>query len=409
MANRQLRLAIICMTICMGSRWDPVAAQDETNRATAAPINRAAGRGAAGTQDEIVADPDEARWSDRSSKPGAGVSSQPPKFLPNSAGQVWRTYDLSPYTEGIEDVEKPEQAVIDWVLRETGTDLWFSDPLGILNAGPSQLLVYHTPDVQERVAKIVQQLVASEGRPYVLQLRLVSVGSPSWRSRAMQMMKPIQVQSTGVDAWLMSKGDAALLIGEIRKRRDYTDHGSPRLVIPNGQSMTLTKRTPRSYTRNVRFNQNSRPGFQLMPGSIDEGFKLSISPMIEPGEEAIDAVIRCEIDQVERFRNVKADVQTLSGPTQRVQLQVPQVSSWRLHERFRWPTDKVLVLTCGIVATPESAGPSLSQALQLPASLPQSASRADAMLFLEFKGKAPKAMVDGSRATSRSVDFNGRY
>jgi hypothetical protein len=224
------------------------------------------------------------------------------------------------------------------------------------------------------------------------------------------MMKPVQVKSTGVDAWLISKGDAALLVGEISKRRDYTDHGSPRLVIPNGQSMTLTKRKPRSYTRSVQFDRSRQPGFQLSRSSIDEGFELTVSPMIEPGDENIDAVIRCEIDQVEKFRNVNADVRPLTGPTKRVQLQVPQVVSWRLHERFRWPTDKVLVLTCGVVATPEAEGPSLSQTLQLPTALSRSASRADAMLFIECKGKATKAIINGSRSASRgSVNFNGRY
>src|SRR6187401_3512750 len=54
--------------------------------------------------------------------------------LPNDYGQVWREYDISPYTLRVRDVTKPEQAVIDWVLRETGTEVWFSEPLGILNA-----------------------------------------------------------------------------------------------------------------------------------------------------------------------------------------------------------------------------------------------------------------------------------
>src|SRR5262245_47332394 len=52
--------------------------------------------------------------------------------LPNDQGKVWREYDISPYTLRVRDVAKPEQSVIDWILRETGTDIWFSDPLGIL-------------------------------------------------------------------------------------------------------------------------------------------------------------------------------------------------------------------------------------------------------------------------------------
>ena len=49
------------------------------------------------------------------------------KELPNGAGQVWRDYDLTPYTSRVTTTAKPEQAIIDWILRETGTDVWFGE------------------------------------------------------------------------------------------------------------------------------------------------------------------------------------------------------------------------------------------------------------------------------------------
>jgi hypothetical protein len=59
-------------------------------------------------------------------------------------------------------------------------------------------------------------------------------------------------------------------------------------------------------------------------------------------------------------------------------IQVPQLVSWRLHERFRWPSDHVLILSCGVVATPtndKSAMPLLGPLV--------SSNRADALLFIE--------------------------
>ncbi len=52
--------------------------------------------------------------------------------LPNSAGQIWREYDISPYTSQIKSTEDPQKAVTEWILRETGTEMWFNQPLGIL-------------------------------------------------------------------------------------------------------------------------------------------------------------------------------------------------------------------------------------------------------------------------------------
>jgi hypothetical protein len=65
---------------------------------------------------------------------------------------------------------------------------------------------------------------------------------------------------------------------------------------------------------------------------------------------------------------------------------VPQLVSWRLHERFRWPSDQVLLLSCGVVASPtaEKASP-----LGIPGlTLPSSPARADALLLIESHGKA---------------------
>lgn len=56
--------------------------------------------------------------------------------LPNDGGQIWREYDITPYTLHVTSTNRPEQAIVDWVLRETGYDAWHSDPLGILCERP---------------------------------------------------------------------------------------------------------------------------------------------------------------------------------------------------------------------------------------------------------------------------------
>jgi hypothetical protein len=65
-----------------------------------------------------------------------------------------------------------------------------------------------------------------------------------------------------------------------------------------------------------------------------------------------------------------------------VQFQVPQFVSWRLHERFRWPSDQVLLLSCGVVASPtgDAATP-----IPLLGNLSGN-SRSDALLMIEHKG-----------------------
>ncbi|MBA3484516.1 MAG: hypothetical protein H0T51_22155, partial [Pirellulales bacterium] len=88
-----------------GGRYGDVAAQplSETAPAQAPPITPTPLTGAAPPDQQTRAQVTK----------GAGT-------LPNDHGQVWREYDITPYTIRVESTEHPEQAIVDWILRETG-------------------------------------------------------------------------------------------------------------------------------------------------------------------------------------------------------------------------------------------------------------------------------------------------
>ncbi|MCA9205752.1 MAG: hypothetical protein KDA59_22015, partial [Planctomycetales bacterium] len=200
--------------------------------------------------------------------------------LPNDAGQIWKEYDLAPYTSRVTDTVKPEQAVVDWILRETGTEVWFSQPLGILSATPNKLRVYHTPEMHEVVRDIYYRFVNSQAETQVLSLRMVTVDSPNWRALAYSMMTPVTVQSPGVEAWLLTKESAALLTANLSKRTDYREHNSPNVLIHNGQTHTLTRKRPKNYVRSANGQGLVALSPQLELGQIEEGYTLQVSPLM---------------------------------------------------------------------------------------------------------------------------------
>jgi hypothetical protein len=320
---------------------------------------------------------------------GAGV-------LPNDHGQVWREYDISPYTSRIKEGDRPQQAVIDWIVRDTGTEVWFGEPLGILSASGSTLRVYHTPEMQQRVREIVERLVATGAESHVLNVKLATVGSPNWRARAVSLLKPVDVKSPGVEAWLLSRENAAVLYEQLKPRGDFREHSGPQTQVQNRQSQTLARTQPRTYSRGVQV-KGEFPFYDLIPGRIDEGYSLTISPLMMLDGKSVEAAIECQIDQVEKLVPVAIDV-PIGKQSQRVQIQVPQVASWRLSERFRWPADQVLLLSCGVVANPapNSAGP-----LALLNPLGAAGSRADALLLIEHRGAA--AVESGTTANGTPV------
>ena len=333
-------------------------------------------------------------------KPGVTLVSHTMDKLPNKAGQVWREYDLSPYTTQITSSDQPEQAVLDWVLRETGSEMWFTQPMGILNVDKNKLIVYHTPEIQAVVKGIVDRLVRTKGQVQTIDVNLITVANPNWRSQAYTMLQPIEVKSPGVEAWLVSKENAAILISQLSRRSDFEQQSSGRLTNHDGQSFSLDKTRPLEFIRGLRWTPGQAPGYQPLASTINEGYKLQLSCLTTADNASIEAMIKCDVDQVEKLDDVSIDLPTAPGTArQQVKIQVPQMTSWRLQERFRWPSDEVLVLSTGVVATPNPD--SKSGIFKLPGT--GGAKRANALLFIDYRGPATGATI----ATVPSQAING--
>ncbi len=332
--------------------------------------------------------------------------------LPNDQGQVWREYDIRPYTTRVTTTERPEQAIVDWILRETGYEAWHSDPVGLLSANREVLRVYHTPELQAVVADIVDRFVNSAASAYAFTLRVATVRNPNWRAKALPIMTPVSVQSPGVQGWLLAKENARLLVSELSRRTDYREYNSSQQLVNSGQSIVISTMRPRSYVRGAVANHSTWPGYQPEMGTIEEGFSLEFSPLLSLDLASADAVVKLRLNQVEKMLPVKLDLPTAIAPNQRVEIDVPQMTMSNLHERFRWPTDKVLLLSMGVVATP---GPTkdnpITDAVNDAMPILKSPPRADALLFVESAGVvAPSPEPPTARAaTLPQQSFQGRY
>jgi hypothetical protein len=331
--------------------------------------------------------------------------------LPSDAGQVWREYDISSYTARVTTTKRPEQAIIDWILRDTGYEVWHSEPLGVLSAGNRTLRVYNTPEMQKRVADVVERFTNSEAATYTFSMRVVTLDSPNWRTLAQRLLQPVPVRTSGLNAWLLPKENAAIMLGELRRRNDYREHSSPYLMVNNGQSTVVSAMRARPYVRDVATRGDLAAGFEPTMGQVDEGFALDFSPLLSVDRRMIDATIKCEIDQVEKMIPVMIEVATASSPRQRTKIESPQMSHYRFHERFRWPVDQTLLVGLGMVALPIPVdGAPLVQGLPLP--IGNSPARADLLIFIECRGPAtstsnPAAAIRPPQREMKS--YRGRY
>ncbi|MFN5102321.1 MAG: hypothetical protein ACK5GJ_05940 [Planctomycetota bacterium] len=270
--------------------------------------------------------------------------------LPNDAGQYWVEYDLKPYTQALKNVDRPQQAVIDWIIRETGSDLWFQEPIGILTADRTTLRVYHNAGMQKVVAQVYERFVNGINEPQVYSLRLITIGNPNWRSKALPLMRSATARSPGVSAWLMPKENGAIVMAQLRQRQDVREVQSVDLRMVQGQTQVIEQMKPRNYLREYSPNTTSAwPPLTPTYGEVQEGYRMVFSPLLSLDGNTMDMMLKCNVDQVEKMNPVPLEVPGSGGA---YQVEVPQMISWDLAERFRWPTDHMLILSCGVIAPP---------------------------------------------------------
>lgn len=312
--------------------------------------------------------------------------------LPNSAGQVWREYDITPYTSRISSTDTPQQAIVDWILRETGKEMWFHHPMGILNATQFRLYVYHTPEVQARIQPLIDRFVASGGDLQSFEISMMTIEKPNWRSSAYSMLQPIETRSLGVEAWLISKENAAILQSQLARRYDAKPLQSGISNQHEGQPTKLQQKRPLQFVGRIQWMPELSPPYQPQMTTVDVGYSMSFHFLTDRGG-TLEALIDAEIDQIEKLTNVKLDVPGQMGNPQAMNIQVPSVLSWRLNERFRWPSDHVLLVSCGVVSQLELD--------RLPSSRPPlpllgdgaKLKRADALMFINYRGPTASAGI----------------
>ncbi len=333
-----------------------------------------------------------------------GIAPTPLGKLSTDSGQVWKEYDIRSFTRRLRDQQKPEQTIVDWILRETGTNTWFGEPMSMLTANRNAVRVYHTPQVQAVVKEVIDRFLNSRSEANEVAVRLVTVENPDWRVRALPMLTPVQSQTPGIEAWVLSRENAAMLLYALNQRVDYREHNSPNLTIYSGQTHTIESTRPRIFNSGMD-PTNAQFGVAGL-AQVDEGFSLQISPLVGRSGDTIEAVIKCSVDQIEKFTPLNVGRVDQFGTYKRSQLKVPQVSSWHLHERFRWPTNEVLLISRGLVATP---GPAAAKGT-IRRIFDGKAPRAEALLFLESRHEIKSASgVTTTASRTDSANYRGRY
>lgn len=265
--------------------------------------------------------------------------------VPADDGQVWKTYDIRPFVERAGPGS--QQHVVDWVLQETGSLQWHGGIVASISADATTLRCFHTPDMQARVEAIADRFTVDAATPHRFAVRVLGVGSPTWRNDLRPMLRPIQAATPGVQAWIASREEAAAIVARLRSRNDCEELPTGAVLAANGVPAVVSGGRKRPYVRDLA---STGPGWQPVASTCDEGMSIDVQPLISHDGGAVEAVVRCRIDQIERMASVGTTPPAADG--RRVPIEVPQVSAVRIGERFRWPANSTLLIGLGLVPWP---------------------------------------------------------
>ncbi len=260
---------------------------------------------------------------------------------PAGAGQVWKTYDIASFVR--QAGPGSQRHVVDWVLQETGTPQWHGQVAATLSADADAVGCYHTPEMQARVEAIVERFVADAATPHRFSVRVLGVGSPAWRNDLRPMLRPIPAATPGVQAWILSREEAAILVARLRGRGDCEELPTGAVLAANGVPAVLTGGRKRPYVQDIG------PAGPIA-ASCDEGMSIDVHPLLTADGATVEAVVRCRIDQIERMASIGTAPAAADG--RRLPIEVPQVSAVRIGERFRWPAGSTLLVGLGLVPWP---------------------------------------------------------
>ncbi len=79
---------------------------------------------------------------------------------------------------------------------------------------------------------------------------------------------------------------------------------------------------------------------------------MEFSPLLSFDGATAEAIVKIRVNQLEKMQQVRLDIPTQMAGAQQMEIEVPQLTSATIHERFRWPADHVLLLSMGVVAPP---------------------------------------------------------
>jgi hypothetical protein len=261
-----------------------------------------------------------------------------------------RTYDITRYTSLPHSADAtPQNALIEWIFRRTGSAAWHGDKLAVLCASRAQLRAYHDIKTLKIVDEMVKQFTDAVADFLTIRVHVVTAADPRWRYLVYTRMNSVGTGPQGQQAWVMSMQDAAMVRAQMAIDQRFDSRYDRSTKMANGQTLkVIVGMTPINYIDGPRRESAVGLGFQPSTAQLEEGVTLRLSPLLSYEGTAIDAAIDLKVNLVRRLHATKILTRREIGPVD-MSIDVPEASEARFNQTIRnWKLGQTLLISSGI-------------------------------------------------------------
>ena len=272
-------------------------------------------------------------------------STAPPFAEP---GYRWQKFDVSRYTAIEHAHANPQNAIVEWVIRRTGTGPWHGEKVAALSASRSRVLAYNDAKNLAQVAEIVGRFTDPVSDNLTVHVRFVAAVDTRWRYAVYSRLTPVGRGPDGQQVWTLNVEDSAFVLTQMQVYQGFRLIAERKVELVNGQTMTMTHEDDRGFVGGMERENAGGLGFQPKAEKLKEGVTLKFSPLLTHDGDALDAAIDLSVNNVKGLHRTRVIAPREVGPAE-ITIDVPEVTGSHLSLPVKgWKLGQTLLVSGGI-------------------------------------------------------------
>jgi hypothetical protein len=305
-----------------------------------------------------------------------------PETAPSFAtepGHQWRSFDIASYVNLTHSQNNPQNAIVEWIFRRTGSNPWHGDKIAVLSAGRTRIRAYNNPQILDQVAEVVERFTNATNDTLSVRVRFVAAVDTRWRYAVFSRLVPVGNGPQGQQIWTLKTEDSHFVLNQMQIYQGFKLLHDHSYDMVNGQTLTINTFETRSFTGGIQRENAIGLGFQPRAEQIEEGITLRLSPLLTFDGDTLDAAIELTANTIKSFHRTKVIAPRDVGPAE-MTVDVPESVGSRLNQTVKgWPLGQTLLISAGIQpGILQSKGGFLN--LRIPGTVPTST---ELLIFLD--------------------------